>query len=48
MGLIWGVAAVYVFCWVAKLDFPLMMMALWSSSQTLPRLNTRKLTEIWK
>jgi hypothetical protein len=31
-----------------RLDFPLVMMALWSSNQTLPRLNTRKLKEIWK
>jgi len=48
MSIIWGMALVYVFCWVFRLDFPLVMMALWSSNQTLPRLNTRKLTVIWK
>ena len=48
MSLVGGLFLVDLFCWMFRLDFQLVMMALWSSNQTLPRLNTRKLKEIWK
>ena len=48
MSIIKGLLLVYVFCWLFRVDFPLVMMALWSSNQTLPRLNTRPFQEIWK
>lgn len=32
-----GLALVWVACWLIELDYPLVLMTLWSSAQSLPR-----------
>ena len=38
MGIVAGFGLVYVMCWLIKVDWQLMLMAMYSSTQSLPRV----------
>lgn len=38
MGTLVGLIGLYLVCWLAEVDIELMLMALWSSTQSLPRV----------
>jgi hypothetical protein len=36
-----GLTVLYLVCWLAQVDIELVLMALWSSTQSLPRVRLR-------
>ena len=41
MGIVAGFGLVYVFCWLIEVDWQLMLIAMYSSAQSVPRVRLR-------